>query len=150
VAPAMVAQWQTGAGALAEKLGLAGADVHLDKSPRVLFDLGVDGVVWHASYDPVKGALSGKADDVATRELSLRSMLTALHGARGYPQENGVRWAWGLQVDAVAVLMMIWALTGLVMWWQQKRLRRIGGGVLLASAVVAFLLFTGMHEQFVR
>lgn len=144
----LLARWRADAAPLAEQLGLAGAEVRVEKTPHVLFDLAVDGKVWHATYDPMKGSLSGQSAEAPGREISFRSLMVSLHGARGFPDRGGVRWFWGLQVDAVAILMMLWSLTGLTMWWQQKRLRKIGAVVLVAGAVVAFALISGMYAQF--
>lgn len=148
VAAPLLDRWRADGGVVAERLGLHGARVQLERAPRVLFDIAADGRTWHATYDPMKGSLSAVPADAPGRDVSFRSLMTSLHGARGYSTQGGVRWFWGLQVDAVGILMMVWAVTGLVMWWQQKRLRRPGLVVLGASAVSAWLLISGMYEQF--
>ena len=52
---------------------------------------------------------------------------------------------WGGIVDVTAFLMIFWAISGVVMWWQMKPLRSagmlaLGGGVLMAG-----LLAWGMY-----
>jgi hypothetical protein len=51
-------------------------------------------------------------------------------------------------VDVMSVTMVVWGLTGLVMWWQIKALRRIGLAVLALSALWVAYLALGMHTHF--
>lgn len=78
--------------------------------------------------------------------MTLRQFFLRMHTTHGQPPHwNGRRW-WSLIVDAMAIAMVSWGLTGLVMWWQIKRTRWIGGIVLLCSlATAAFLYFGLVH-----
>ncbi len=84
------------------------------------------------------------------RDLSWRSYLTTLHKSRTYPNETNARWFWAIAVDAMFASMIFWGLSGVVMWWQIKRTRRIGFYILVASAVTATLLAINMHWQLVH
>jgi hypothetical protein len=88
------------------------------------------------------------AVDVNQRDLSWRSYLLSLHLAHGYPFETTIRWFWAMAVDLMFASMMFWGFSGLIMWWQIKRTRRIGWCLLFVSAVVAFALAYGMHLDF--
>ena len=67
----------------------------------------------------------------------MRSFLLRLHTAHGYPTDasNGVKFWWAVIVDVMAVAMVAWAATGLLMWWQMKNLRRAGLVTLALCAV---------------
>ena len=45
--------------------------------------------------------------------------------------------------------MVAWAVTGLLMWWQIKRVRRLGLVVLLGSVVAATWVGWAMHTSLV-
>lgn len=95
---------------------------------------------------------SGYRADLSTagtypREMRLRRYLLRLHMAHGYPVEKNTRWFWVIAVDVMFVSMCFRGLSGVVMWWQIKRTRRIGFLLLLASAAVAPGLAIGMHAH---
>ena len=99
---------------------------------------------WLVTYDLRRGSLTGRPADVSPRPASLRKFLTDLHSAHAYPPSRSVRWAWALLVDAMAIVMILWAASGLLMWWQMKPVRLLGGATLLACVVVAIWLGLGM------
>lgn len=84
------------------------------------------------------------------RDMSWRNLLLRLHMAHGYPNEKNSRWFWAVAVDVMFVSMVFWGLSGLVMWWQIKRTRRIGWLILILSAATATWLAIGMHWQLVH
>jgi hypothetical protein len=84
------------------------------------------------------------------RDLSARSFLLRLHMAHGYGVQMNSRWFWAIAVDLMFASMCFWGLSGVVMWWQIKRTRRIGFVLLMASAIVAAWLAIGMHWQLVN
>lgn len=84
------------------------------------------------------------------RDLSARNFLLRLHKSHGYPIQTNARWFWAVAVDLMFASMCFWGLSGVVMWWQIKRTRKLGGLLLVASAVVATWLAIGMHWQLVN
>ena len=80
-------------------------------------------------------------DGMTPRQFFLRMHTT--HGQP--PQWNGRRF-WSLLVDAMAIAMVSWGTTGLVMWWQIKRTRRIGFVVLAASFGTAAMMYFVMQN----
>jgi hypothetical protein len=68
-------------------------------------------------------------------------LLMRLHTAHGYG-EAWVRWLWAVVVDLMAASMVLWAVSGLAMWWQKKSHRRPGLAVLLGTVAVAVGLAT--------
>ena len=99
-----------------------------------------------------KREYAGKLDIVGNnpRDLSLRSYLLRLHMAHGYPVQKNHRWFWAIAVDLMFASMVFWGLSGVVMWWQIKRTRRIGLLLLIGSALVATWLASGRHWELVH
>lgn len=77
--------------------------------------------------------------------MSLRRFMLRLHTTHGQsPHWNG-RLLWTFALDAMAIAMVCWGLTGLFMWWQIKRTRRIGGIVLALSLATATWMYLSVH-----
>jgi hypothetical protein len=78
--------------------------------------------------------------------MSPRQFFLRLHTAHGRsPHWNG-RSLWSLMIDVMAIAMVTWGLTGLLMWWQIKRTRLIGGAVMLLSIATASLLYLSLLD----
>lgn len=59
-------------------------------------------------------------------DMSLRGFFLRLHTTHGRsPHWNG-RSIWSIVIDIMAIAMVMWGITGMVMWWQIKRTRIIG------------------------
>ena len=83
-------------------------------------------------------AYTGEAG-MPTRQFFLR-----LHTSHGRsPHWNG-RTVWSLFVDAMAIAMVVWSLTGLLMWWQIKRTRWLGAVTIALSVATAAGAYYGM------
>lgn len=78
--------------------------------------------------------------------MTWRHYLLRLHTAHGQPPHWNARMFWSLFVDAMAVAMVIWGVSGVVMWWQIKRTRRLGSVVIALSLVTATLMCFAMHD----
>jgi hypothetical protein len=113
--------------------------------PDLTFFMEFDERVWKVTYQPGRGGVSGRPADVPGQRLSTRRFLTQLHLAREYPAGGGVRWFWAVAVDAMAFVMVFWAVSGLFMWWQIKAVRGWGAVVLAVSAAIATLMSLGMY-----
>ncbi|MCG6158163.1 PepSY domain-containing protein [Rubinisphaera margarita] len=77
---------------------------------------------------------------------SWRQYFLRLHTSHGQPPHWNARRLWSLVIDAMAIAMVIWGLSGLLMWWQIKRTRVIGGVVILLSLCTAAAFFFGMMD----
>ncbi|MBX9624230.1 MAG: PepSY domain-containing protein [Gemmataceae bacterium] len=132
-----------------ERTGFPAGDVTVTSVPDVSFRMAAGDRVWRATYNPLTGAVGGKPDGESPAEgMSARNFLLRLHTAHGYPGEpSDARWAWAVVVDAMAFVMVFWAVSGLVMWWQIKATRRAGLVVLVLSAAVAVWVGVSMHEM---
>ncbi len=78
--------------------------------------------------------------------MSLRGFFLRLHTSHGQsPHWNG-RMLWSLFVDAMAIAMVTWGLTGILMWWQIKRTRRLGAIIILISISTALTMLVIMTD----
>ncbi|QDT01863.1 hypothetical protein K227x_02320 [Rubripirellula lacrimiformis] len=75
---------------------------------------------------------------------SPRAFFVRLHTSHGQPPHWNGRRFWSLFIDAMAIAMVTWGVTGLLMWWQIKRTRRVGGIVILLSATTAAVMYYSM------
>ena len=132
-----------------ERTGMPVGEVTVTSVPDVAFRMADGDKVWAVTYSPMSGAVAGRSADAPTdagNELSFRRFLLRLHTAHGYPGEVNARWAWAVIVDGMAFIMMFWAVSGLLMWWQIKATRGLGAVVLVVSGLAATAVGYGMHE----
>lgn len=81
------------------------------------------------------------------------NFLTSLHLSHGYPSDKKseiVRTVRAVFVDAMALLMCFWALSGVIMWLQIKQLRRPGLMVAIASLLTTVVIWNAMYGIFTR
>lgn len=129
------------------RCGFPAGEVAVTSSPDVVFHLDVGGREWQATYSPLTGAVAGRPADAAPQtELSARRFLLRLHTAHGFPGQTNARWWWAVIVDAMAFVMVFWAVSGFFMWWQIKATRRLGVVALLLSGVAATWLGVAMYR----
>ncbi|MEN1705025.1 MAG: PepSY domain-containing protein [Planctomycetota bacterium] len=114
-----------------------GGEADVRSAPDIEFIAQADGRDWVISADLFTGKVRGREVGAPTRPLDLRSYLLRLHKTHVYPGEMSARWVYTVIVDVMGATMVLWGLTGLVMWWQMKPLRKNGvlatvGGIALA------------------
>ncbi len=80
---------------------------------------------WNVTYNLGSGRLDGRPAD-APRVLSVNELLTRLHTTHHYPVDFGILWLWALFADITALTLVLWAVSGLFMWWQMKPSRVLG------------------------
>jgi hypothetical protein len=133
--------------ALLARLGIVADATALRNPPDLLCTVEQGGRSWRIAYNLQTGAISARpAEDPADR-LSTRRFLTGMHLAFTYPSRLDVRWFWAVAVDAMFVAMVFWGISGLLMWWQMKKLRGWGLATLIVSVAIATALGVGMHEM---
>lgn len=130
---------------LMERKGFPSGDVTITTAPDIKFPVEADGKVWTATFNPLTTSVSG-VPGVERSELSVRTFLLRMHLTRGYPGEVNTKWIWAIGVDAIALTLCFWGVSGLFMWWQIKATRRAGLVVLAFSAILATALGFGMHS----
>ncbi|MEM9660952.1 MAG: PepSY domain-containing protein [Planctomycetota bacterium] len=110
--------------------------VRLRGAPDVEFGVNIDGEPWLVACDFGTGAVSAWRVGEPRRAFDARSFLLRLHVSRGYPLTMSARSVWAVVVDVTASLMIFWAISGLMMWWQMRPTRR-SGAVLMSGGLVA-------------
>ncbi len=129
-----------------EKLGVAKEQtIERTLAPDLSFLMEGEGRTWRVTYNAQTGQVSGRPES-ARNPLSTRGYLLRLHVAHQYPSELNARWFWAVSVDAMFVSMVGWGMTGLLMWWQMKNVRKVGVIVLIVSALAAAAVAFGMHR----
>lgn len=78
--------------------------------------------------------------------MTPRHFFMRLHTSHGQPPHWNGRMIWSVILDAMAIAMVTWALTGLFMWWQLKRARLIGTVVIVASVTSSILIYISMLD----
>lgn len=131
-----------------ERTGFPKGEVTVTSVPDLSFRMSDGAKVWTVTYNALTGTVNGTPADAAAppEELSTRRFLTRLHLAHGFPGDTNTRWFWAVLVDAMALVMVFWGVSGLFMWWQVKSTRKLGFLVLLLSTVAATALGLGMHD----
>lgn len=78
-----------------------------------------------------------------SRRKNLQQILTSLHARGGYGKSGLLNDLWAMAVDGVCLSFLLWAVSGLYLWWCFSWMRFWGGVALLTGTVTfaAFLLF---------
>lgn len=71
------------------------------------------------------------------------TFLERMHRRRGFQQPYAVDDAWGFSVDLAMLTMVVWALSGLWLWWE-LRATRLGGALCLGAGIVLFAVFMAL------
>lgn len=66
--------------------------------------------------------------------------LERMHRRRGYQREYLLESLWAISVDLTIAGIIVWALSGLWLWWEMKVTRKLGTLALLAG-IALFVLF---------
>lgn len=114
-------------------------ELTLSRAPKLRFGLTIDDEPWILTFDPKARTLEYERADVEP-EVRLARVLARLHMTHVYPASFGVPWIHALVVDLTIICLVLWCMTGLVMWWQLRRLRRIGWVVMLSGLVASVWL----------
>jgi hypothetical protein len=130
--------------ALMERKGFPRGEVTVTTAPDVKFPVEAEGQVWTATFNPLTTSVTG-TPGATPSDLTFRTFLLRMHLTRGYPGEFNTKWVWAVGVDAIALTLCFWGVSGLFMWWQIKATRRTGLVVLAFSTVLATALGFGMH-----
>ena len=151
--PSPVDMIQKGLPTVLERVDMKDATVASVRLTPINFTVEGAGKTWLATYNAETGSVTGREAAAQAAEgpgMSFRRFLLRLHTAHGYPAEDvNMRWLWALLVDATSLVMVFWGISGIVMWWQIKRTRLLGGACLLFSTAAATYIGIGMHELIV-
>ena len=96
--------------------------------------------------------LAGQLEVIGENPGSMdwRDYFTRLHKTHGYPIVGNVKIVWAVIVDMMFMIMVFWGLSGVYMWLQIQRMRKIGVGLLVVSGTSALLIASGMHTLLIN
>lgn len=143
VAPDTLPGWSdpmTAAAEIAPALGLRAESLAQKRAPRLVFAFDHDGRTLLARFDPANGSL--RVSPAGERDVV--DFLQTLHVAHGSPGFVDARWWWSWIVDAMGVAMLVWAATGLWLWWSIRSVRRTGVVALVLAGAITVALVAGM------
>lgn len=148
--PHKVSTLESGASELLTDLKLD-ASQPLKASPRIAPKLRMQladehGVIWNVECDLRDGRLSGRRAD-EWPAVGMTQLLGKMHKTHHFPRHLGHVWVWVLFEDLLGITMVIWALTGLWMWWSIKPTRRAGAvGLIIALALFGVIMMGTVQE----
>ena len=99
-------------------------------------------VTWNSRSGEVGGRRTARVSDIGFNQL-----FGMLHTTHHYPPGGGALWFWALFEDLLGLTMALWAVSGLVMWWQMKSLRLSGFVVVVVALVIVAAVLGGTASQ---
>ena len=112
---------------------------------KLNFMANVDGQPARVTYVLKDGHVDVTAYD-GQPGMTARGFLMRLHTTHGQSPSWTARMVWVVFADVMAIAMVSWGVTGLLMWWQIKRVRVIGGVVMICSVLVAAIMFFAVQH----
>ena len=110
--------------------------VAVNRYPKLRFQVHKDSEVYTVDVRHKRGLSVHETDGAQ----NLRTKMLRLHTMHGDPGYAGAKWIWARIVDVVGVAMMVWALSGIVMWWQIKATRSQGAWAIAAGMLMMAIL----------
>lgn len=105
------------------------------------------------AYDRLDRTITVDLDRGTVRErttgFDAGRLLMRLHTAHGY-RGSWDRLIWALIVDLMAFAMVLWSVSGLLMWWQRRPNRQPGLLLLAVTFTTASLLAFVLNQTFAR
>lgn len=126
------------ANVILDELGLQGAhSVRGDAAGTLTIDRHRPIGSQRITYDAGAGQLR-----IEKQRFAAAYFLEMLHRRRGYDQPFAANDAWAFLVDVVIVTLVLWAVTGALMWWEMAKTRKVGAICALGGVGLFILLFT--------
>lgn len=120
---------------------------HPKIAPQLRFRvLDESGRPWNLVYCAGEGTISGRRSDEGPA-LGISQMFAMLHTTHHFPLSVGWTWFWALFEDLLGLAMVVWGVSGVVMWWQIKPTRRTGTLALLIALLVALGIGIGTFRH---
>jgi hypothetical protein len=116
--------------------------------PSVQFNVLLNGKPWKADYNLGQGRFNLMPERGWPSTQTFRQFLLRLHRTHIYGSQSVLQIIWALFVDIIALSMIWWALSGIIMLWQLKSIRRTGIALISISLVWGIGLFYLMFELF--
>lgn len=105
-----------------------------------------EGVSWNVQYNLATSSVTGRRTD-AFPNIGMSQLFATLHTTHHFTKEIGAHFFWALFEDLLGLTMVLWALSGLVMWWQLKPTRLVGVASIGAAFAIATAVFYGTARE---
>nr|UZH23219.1 MxcO [myxobacterium MSr12020] len=100
---------------------------------------------WNVVYDLGTGQVDGRP--AGPGQLRLVELLGRLHKTHHFPVHGDMAWLFALFADITGITLVVWALSGLAMWWQMKPTRVIGALAIAVAVAAAALVMRGTATE---
>jgi hypothetical protein len=126
------------------------------RARQILRDLDLDGAYTTSKPAPDGTLVINRQDPIRPKRITYRprdhrvtveaqpftktSFLERMHRRRGFQQRYFADIVWGSLVDLFILAMIVWALSGLWMWWEMK-VTRLFGAIALLGGIGLFAFF---------
>lgn len=117
------------------------------RSPFLKFRISDGEQNWNVVYRIDRGSVDAKKEQ-DSGSISFVRFVKRLHLSHGYSESSMAAWSWALLVDLMAFAMVLWAFSGLIMWFQMKNVRTSGLITVLLSVSLAAVSFMAMFQLF--
>ena len=111
-------------------------DIEVNRYPNLRFQVEKDSEIYTVDVRHKRGLSIYETEGAQ----NLRTKMLRLHTMHGDPGYAGAKWVWARIVDVVGVAMMVWALSGIVMWWQIRGTRNQGAWAIALGIVMMAIL----------
>jgi len=100
---------------------------------------------WNVVYDLGTGRIDGRP--AGPGQLPFVEVLEKLHTTHHFPVHGGMAWLFALFADITGITLVVWALSGLAMWWQMKPTRVLGALAIAVAVAAAALVMRGTAAE---
>jgi len=120
---------------------------HPAMKPEIRFRMkDSEGTLWQVTYDVGSGRLGGRRA-VDKPEIGFNDLMSRMHKTHHYPINFGAKTLWALFADVTGLTLVLWSVTGVIIWWQIKPSRVIGVVALAAGLMVALGIMSGIRHD---
>jgi len=114
-------------------------ELQVTSTPNLIMDIVLAGEPVIAQYDFDRNTISVARSDTDT--LPILEFLTRMHTRHGYNSKGGIQLVWAVLVDCMAISMIVWGITGIIMALKAVRRRKRRTLILMSSlSLVVWLL----------
>lgn len=110
------------------------SELKVHSPPEVQFTVELDGVTQPLRYSPAAAQVT------AVVPKTYRERLLSLHAAHTYTASWNGRFFWALMIDVLCGTLVFWGLSGLLMTWQLRAVRRSSLPVMIVGVVFTAVL----------
>ncbi|TKD11805.1 hypothetical protein E8A74_06635 [Polyangium fumosum] len=100
---------------------------------------------WNIVYDLSTGRVDGRP--AGPGQLRFVELLEKLHTTHHFPIHGDMAWFFALFADITGITLIVWALSGLAMWWQMKPTRVLGALAITVAIAAAALVMRGTASE---